>query len=78
MNTVVPWYLTKKTVILAIVIVGPLAIPLLWMSPKFSFVLKAVLTVILVVSSVLLYHYSVVMMDSLNQRLKELKEMGAY
>ncbi len=74
----VPWYLTKRTVILAIVVVGPLAIPLLWLSPKFSFVWKAVLTILLVASSVLLYHYLMVMMDSLNQRLKELKEMGAY
>ena len=77
-QTSVPWYLTRRTVFLAIVIVGPLAIPLLWLSPKFSFVWKAVLTVVLVASTVLLYHYSVVMMENLSQRMKELKDMGAY
>ena len=78
MNPNVPWYLTRRTVFLAILIVGPLAIPLLWLSPKFSFVWKAVLTVVLVASTVLLYHYSVVMIESLSQRMKELKDMGAY
>ena len=43
-----PWYFTKGSLVTAFVVVGPLALPLLWQSPNFSRTARWVWTVIVV------------------------------
>ena len=52
-----PWYFKSGTVILSILTVGPFALPLIWFHPKYGFVKKMVITVIVLV---LTYYVSIV------------------
>ena len=48
------WYYSKIFVYIVIGLLGPLGIPLLWMSPRFSKREKWVWTVVIVIGTVLL------------------------
>lgn len=42
-----PWYLRTSVLILAFLTVGPFAIPLVWINPRFSTTRKAVVTAVI-------------------------------
>lgn len=44
-----PWYFKSGTVILAVLTVGPFALPLIWFHPKYSLTKKMVMTGIILV-----------------------------
>ena len=71
-----PWYLTRRSVILGFIIAGPLALPLLWWSPRFSAAAKIGISVFTILTTVLLWKFSMGMIDSLTQRLEELKKIS--
>ncbi len=50
-----PWYLRKSFIIIAILCVGPLALPLLWWRPHTSVAWKIGLTIIILVLSWMLF-----------------------
>jgi hypothetical protein len=49
----VPWYYQTSTLILAFLIVGPLALPLLWVNPKIKLWVKLLVTVLLIIATYL-------------------------
>lgn len=73
----VTWYLTKKSVFLGLAIFGPLALPLVWLSPKFSYVQKIILILITVALTLLFFKFSAAMVELLNQRVEEMKTLGS-
>ena len=73
-----PWYLNRRSVILGLVIFGPLALPLLFLSPRFSLPIKILITALFVVSAVFLWKYSVMVYTQLKEQLSQMKEMGIY
>ena len=73
-----PWYLTKKAVFIGITLVGPLALPLLWLSGQFSFRSKVFLTITVIIGAILLFKLSTNALNMLTSQMKELKELGAY
>ncbi len=75
-STPVAWYLTKKSVFLGLAIFGPLALPLVWMSPKFSRTQRIVLTVITVVLTVLFFKFTAMAVGLLNKQVEEMKALG--
>ena len=72
----VPWVLTTKIVVLGLVIFGPLALPLVWMTPKFSWARKIAWTAATVVLTVVLWKYTTVVMSNLSRKIQDLKTMG--
>lgn len=72
----VVWYLTKKVVFFGLAVLGPLALPLVWLSPKFSRTQKIVLIVTTVVLTILFFKFSMMAVDLLNQRVEEMKALG--
>jgi hypothetical protein len=56
------WYLKISTLITAFVFVGPLALPLVWINPRFSLKAKVIITVI---TAILTYYLGMLMADSL-------------
>jgi hypothetical protein len=66
------WYLKPVTVIIAVLCVGPLALPLVWISPAFSKKLKIAITLVMVILTILLLKASV---DLYNILLKEIEEL---
>jgi len=53
------WYLATGTVVLALLCIGPMALPLVWMNPRFKILTKTIVTVIVVVGTILLIYLSV-------------------
>ncbi len=58
----VKWYFKTRWLVIAILCVGPLALPLLWANPQYSKKAKTITTIILIVLS---YFLTVVMIRSI-------------
>ncbi len=49
-----PWYLRTSVLVAAFLVVGPFAIPLVWVNPRFSTARKAAITAVMAAVTVLL------------------------
>ena len=67
------WYYTTTTLVIALLSVGPLALPLVWINPKFSLAKKVLWTT---VTLILTYALVQVTMDSVDKITKYYKEAG--
>ena len=67
------WYFTTTSLVIALLSVGPLALPLLWINPKYSTVKKMLWTLITLVLSYALYVFT---MDAFNKIMTQGREMG--
>jgi uncharacterized membrane protein YvbJ len=69
------WYFNTSTFIIAFLCVGPLALPLLWLNPRFSKKTKIIVSVIIIIVS---YYLGVVFLKSIkaiskyNQQINQL------
>lgn len=70
---IVPWYLDTRFVMIMLFIFGPLALPLVWWSPKFSLNWKIGTTVLAVVLTILLGKTTEALFQMLNERLKDIQ-----
>lgn len=54
----IKWFLKPASVIVAILIVGPFALPLVWISPAFKKLAKVVITILVILISIWLVRTS--------------------
>lgn len=66
------WYYRTSAVVIAILCVGPLALPLVWFNPKYNTVTKAIVTVLVVVLTAVLCLMSVEVYVQFAQQLQKL------
>jgi hypothetical protein len=57
------WYLKTRTIVIALLLVGPLALPLIWMKPEWDFNIKIILTVLLGIAT---WGFTVMTINSVN------------
>ena len=69
-----PWYFRTATIVIAVLCVGPLALPLLWWRPKTSLVWKIGLTVAILLLTWVLVDVSVKSLEMINQSWQQLQE----
>ena len=69
------WYYSNATVVLALLSLGPLALPLVWINPRYTPALKLVISVVTIVVSVLLTYAMGVMYKNLMDQVKNLGMM---
>jgi hypothetical protein len=69
------WYYSNATVVLALLSLGPLALPLVWINPRYTPVLKLVITIATIVVSVILTYVMGVMYKNLMDQVKNLGMM---
>jgi hypothetical protein len=62
-----PWYFKTSTIVIALLSVGPLALPLVWARPRWSRATKTIVTVVVLVVTYLLW-------DATSRALKSLGE----
>ena len=43
-----PWYLNTGIIVIALLSIGPLALPLIWIHPRLSTTMKAIITVVVI------------------------------
>ena len=70
------WFLSVQSVVLGLLLLGPLALPLLWISPKFKPVTKIWVTLLTLALTWLTVQYSISTFEKLKQQLAELKQSG--
>ena len=70
-------YLSVQAVIFGLVLLGPLALPLLWLSPKFSLKWKILTTAFTVLLTFWLFKNTAFILQTLLSQMKDLKEISA-
>jgi hypothetical protein len=48
------WYFSTSAVVIALLVVGPLALPLVWLNPNYKIITKLIVTVIVIALTILL------------------------
>ena len=66
------WYFATVTVVVALLCVGPFALPLVWLNPRYKIITKVVVTVIVIAVTVLLSYLAGRLYNSLMQQIEEL------
>ena len=67
------WYYSTTIIILALLSLGPLALPLVWVNPRYSPVLKLIITVATIALSVALMY---AMMGMYNMLMDQIRMLG--
>ena len=67
-----PWYFKTSALVVALLCVGPLALPLLWFNPRFSRKSKVVWSVVIIVLSYYLIASLVDALKTINQYYQEM------
>lgn len=71
----IKWYLTPVAIVIAILAVGPFAIPLVWISPAFKKWHKIIITIALVGLTIWLVRVSGELYQMLLKEAKELQDV---
>ena len=66
------WYFSKGTLVMALLSVGPLALPLVWFNPHYKPITKLVLTAVVISLSVLVYIATRTLYLQLMEQMKDL------
>jgi len=70
-------YLSVQAVVFGLVLAGPLALPLLWISPKFSLRWKILMTTVTLLLTIWLFKSSIFILQTFLAQMKDLKEISA-
>ena len=66
------WYFATGTIVLALLCLGPMALPLVWINPRFKILTKAIVTVIVIVVTILCLYLTVYTYQNLINQLTAL------
>jgi uncharacterized protein YacL len=66
------WYFNTGTVVLALLCLGPMALPLVWINPRYKILTRAIVTVIVVVVTILLMYLAVAVYQQMIDQLTAL------
>lgn len=66
------WYFTTGSVVLAVLCLGPLALPLVWLNPRYKPLTKAFITLIVIAVTVLAVYLMAYSCQLMRSRLTEL------
>lgn len=66
------WYQSNVTVVIAVLTLGPLALPLVWFNPRYNIIAKAVITVGIIALTFLLCWAMAIMYRNLLEQIKHL------
>ena len=66
------WYFSNSTLLVAVLCIGPLALPLVWVNPGYKTITKILLTVAVVVLTLVVCHLAMNMYQNLIDQIKAL------
>ena len=69
------WYFTTTTIVIAILCVGPFALPLVWLNPRYKITTRLVVTLAVIAGTVMLTYLTVTAYVRLMQ---EVEKLGVY
>ena len=69
------WYYSTSAIVISLLIVGPLALPLVWCNPKYKLITKVIITIAIITITIWLCY----LMGHMYQRLmKEINALGLH
>lgn len=71
-KTKTKWCFSTSAVVIALLCVGPLALPLVWFHPKYKVVTKSVITVVVIVVTIWCYLLTKNVYSQLTEQLRSL------
>ena len=69
------WYFSTGSVVFALLVLGPLALPLLWVNPRFTIVTKIIVTVLVIIVTILLCYLT---MNVYLRLMRQIEELGVH
>ena len=70
------WYFSTTVVVLAILTVGPFALPLVWLHPHYKRITKVILTIGLLAVTVWCYFITVDLYRNIMQQMEQIENLG--
>lgn len=67
------WYHSNSTLLFALCCLGPLALPLVWMNPRYKKVTKIVISVVIIVLTIVLCQFA---MNTYRDLMDQIKALG--
>ena len=69
------WYYSTPGLVVLLMIVGPFALPVVWMNPRFKITTKAVITVIILIITIICVYWAADLYEQMLSQLDELVGM---
>lgn len=66
------WYRTTAFLVIAILSVGPFALPLMWFNPKYKMTTKVIVSVIVIVGTLLLLQSTIAAWNMMMEQIKQI------
>ncbi len=66
------WYFATSAVVIALLCLGPLGLPLVWFNPRYTIIIKVVVTVIVIALAILFSYLVVFMYRNLIEQIEAL------
>jgi hypothetical protein len=67
------WYFSTSNLVVALLCAGPLALPLLWVNPRFKRITKIAITVVVIVVTIMACH---LMINTYRNVMEQMKALG--
>ncbi len=67
------WYFTTSTIVIALLCFGPLALPLVWLNPRYKTASKLIVTVVVISVSILFCYLAV---NTYFQLIEQIESLG--
>lgn len=69
------WYFSNVTIVIALLCVGPLALPLVWLHPRYRIITKMLVTIMVIGLSVCFYFLT---LELYRQLTEQIESLGVY
>ncbi|MHC4573894.1 MAG: zinc ribbon domain-containing protein [Planctomycetota bacterium] len=69
------WYFAASVVVVALLCLGPLALPLVWLNPRYKIITKLVVTVIIILVTILACY---LMVGAYTRLIEQLGSLGVH
>jgi len=66
------WYFSTSTLVIAILVIGPLALPLIWRNPRYKTTTKVVATILVIAFTIVLCYLVVYIHNYLTRQIESL------
>lgn len=66
------WYFSTSTLVIAILVIGPLALPLVWLNPRYKITTKLIVTGLVIAITIVLYYLVCFIYNNLMEQIESL------
>ncbi len=66
------WYYSTSAVVIALLSLGPFALPLVWFNPRYGIISKAIATIVVIVVTIWAFHLTANMYTQLTEQIRAL------